>query len=238
MRRIIFPVMAMLVLAFLSSCVVREPVHTEKQLINHDPEATLVLLLRDSSIVRLPTFRLQGDSIIGKGYAEKAGADSAFSGAILLDDIEFAQLEHTSGTGTVLIALPTGALAIAVIASMAGSSYVRIEEYTPSSGGSSCPYVYSWDGARYMLEAETFGTSLGRALQRSTRHVLPSLREENGVVRLKIANERPETHVLDRIAVTRVRHAAGTRVVLDAEGRPWQVGVTGMYFGSPVVPLV
>lgn len=210
----------------LPSCVVREPVRHESQLREADAGNTLVLLLRDGTLLRLTVFSLRSDTIVGSGTAERDGRETAFYGTVVFDDIEYAQLEWLSATGTALFGVPAIVLTAAVLAEMTSRPHVDVEHYTPSSGGSSCPYVYSWDGERYVLEAETFGTSLGRALQRTTRHMLPSLREENGQVHLKIANERPETHMLDHVRLSRVRHARGTRVQLDPAGHAWQVGAT------------
>ncbi|MBR9975725.1 MAG: hypothetical protein KFF77_09110, partial [Bacteroidetes bacterium] len=142
----------------LSSCVVREPVRHESQLHEADEGNTLVLLLRDSTLLRLPAFTVDHDTVVGTGTAERNGKQIVFNGAIAFDDIEYAQLEWLSATGTALFGVPAIVLSVAVLSQMTSTPYVDIEHYTPSSGGSSCPYVYSWDGERYVLEAETFGT--------------------------------------------------------------------------------
>ncbi len=109
-----------------------------------------------------------------------------------------------------------GAVAIAAAADDGGSS--SSSTYS-SSGESSCPYVYSWDGGRYVLDAEPFAGSFVEVAQRSDWARLDHLREADGVYRLRIANELREEEHLDEVKLLVVDHPAGTEIVPDVNGR-------------------
>jgi hypothetical protein len=214
---------ALTCLALLAvSCVTVEPVREQAQLRQTDSSATLSLLTKDGSIYHLNRYEAAGNAVRGSGTREFAGRTLEFSGSLTFDDIEYAQVETDNSEGTIAAAAVAAVISGAVAADMLAETKTEVRPYPKE--GESCPYVYSWNGREYVLEAEAFGTSLGSALQRETRHVLPSLRAQDGKVRFRIRNERPETHYIDRVGLRRVLHAPGTRVVLDAHGKPWQVG--------------
>ncbi|MDT8325548.1 MAG: hypothetical protein RRA94_15650, partial [Bacteroidota bacterium] len=204
------------------SCVTVDPVREHQQLRQTDSSATLSLLTKDGTIYHLSRYEAEGNAVRGSGTREFAGRTLEFSGSLAFDDIEYAQVEKGNSQGTIATAAMAAVITGAVAVDMLAGTKTEVKPYPRE--GESCPYVYSWNGQQYVLEAETFGTSLGSALQRETRHVLPSLRAQDGKVRFRIRNERPETHYIDRVGLRRVLHAPGTRVVLDAHGKPWQVG--------------
>jgi hypothetical protein len=117
--------------------------------------------------------------------------------------------------GAAVDVVVVGAAAIALAAdSGSGSS----STYT-GSGESSCPYVYSWDGRRYVLDAEPFAGSFVEVAQRSDWSRLEHLRETGGVYRLRVANELREEEHLDEVKLLVVDHPAGTEIVPDLNGR-------------------
>ncbi|MFH1010407.1 MAG: hypothetical protein V1784_04130 [bacterium] len=85
-------------------------------------------------------------------------------------------------------------------------------------GIGSCPYVYSFDGERYVLDSETFSGAMFQAAQRTDVDNLDYLEAVNGTCRLRLANEQPETDHLDALSLLAVDHPRGTRVVPDFEG--------------------
>lgn len=68
----------------------------------------------------------------------------------------------------------------------------------------SCPFIYSWNGERYVLEHEATPLSILATLEDTSHQALAALKEENGVVKLRVAEERDETAFIDRLSVVAV----------------------------------
>jgi len=83
----------------------------------------------------------------------------------------------------------------------------------------SCPFVYSWDGTRYVFDAEPYGGAVTRGLERDDYSVLPNLRSEGGAYRLLVTNEVNETQMTNLFELWAVDHAPGLRIVPDEMGR-------------------
>lgn len=69
------------------------------------------------------------------------------------------------------------------------------------------------------LLSEAFGAALFEKAQRADLDNLDHVRAIDGVYRLKIANEMPETQYVDTMTLVVADHPAGTRVLPDFEGR-------------------
>jgi hypothetical protein len=85
-------------------------------------------------------------------------------------------------------------------------------------GLGSCPYVYSFDGERYVLDSETFSGSMFEAVQRTDVDNLNYLKVVNDTCRLRLTNEQPETDHMDALSVLAVDHPYGTQVLADFDG--------------------
>jgi hypothetical protein len=82
----------------------------------------------------------------------------------------------------------------------------------------SCPFIYSWDGTRYVFEAEPYGGAVSRGLERDDYGVLPTVRDVGGAYRLLLTNEVNETQMTNLFELWAVEHAPGVRVVPDEWG--------------------
>jgi hypothetical protein len=82
----------------------------------------------------------------------------------------------------------------------------------------SCPFIYSWDGTRYVFEAEPYGGAITRGLERDDYGVLPTLRSDDGTYRLLVTNEVNETQMTNLFSLWVVDHQPGLRVVPDEWG--------------------
>jgi len=109
---------------------------------------------------------------------------------------------------------------------------------------SSCPYVYSFDGERYVRDAELFAGAIFPAAQRTDWSRLDHLAADHGQYRLKITNEREETEYVDELSLLAVDHPLGTEVVPTFEGslcllhRAQPPTVATSFAGSDVLDLV
>jgi hypothetical protein len=84
----------------------------------------------------------------------------------------------------------------------------------------SCPFLYSWDGERYVFDGEPYGGATMRGLERTDWSELEHLVPTHGAYRLLITNEVDETQHTNSLALLVVDHPAGTKVVMDREGHP------------------
>lgn len=82
----------------------------------------------------------------------------------------------------------------------------------------SCPFVYSWDGTRYVFDAEPYGGAITRGLERDDFSELSALREHNDEYRLLITNEVDETQHTNLMELWVVDHTPGARIVSDEKG--------------------
>jgi hypothetical protein len=83
----------------------------------------------------------------------------------------------------------------------------------------SCPFVYSWDGEKYVFDAEPYGGAITRGLERDDYSELKHLREQDGLYRLLLTNEVDETQFTNLMELWVVDHARGSHVVSDEDGR-------------------
>jgi hypothetical protein len=86
------------------------------------------------------------------------------------------------------------------------------------TGGGSCPFVYSFDGADWVFEAEPYGGAFTRGLQRTEWCVLEHCKEINGHYALRMTNELEETQFTDELKLVIVDHDSGVTIAPDASG--------------------
>ncbi len=109
-----------------------------------------------------------------------------------------------------------GKSALAVLGIAAG--VVLIAGAIAAATKESCPFIYSWDGSRYVFDAEPYGGAITRGLERDDYGVLPSLRADSGRYRLLVTNEVNETQMTNMLELWAVDHAPGLRIVADERG--------------------
>lgn len=118
---------------------------------------------------------------------------------------------RTMSTGAVIAAVVCLAGAIALVLSMGPPE--------PRQGPiESCPYVYSWNGNEYVLDAEMYGAAISEGFKRTDWVELSELREAGGRYRVLLANELEETDYTDELKLVAVDHAPGVRIAPDLVG--------------------
>jgi hypothetical protein len=125
-----------------------------------------------------------------------------------VDQVQRVYMEETSvsvvKTIGFVIAVVGGAIAVAGIIAAATKE--------------SCPFVYSWDGQRFVFDAEPYGGATTRGLERDDYSELEHLRAEDGRYRLLVTNEVNETQYTNLMELWVVDHAPGVRLAADEHG--------------------
>jgi hypothetical protein len=87
----------------------------------------------------------------------------------------------------------------------------------------SCPTVYADTGTGPVLEAEGFSYAIAPLLEQRDVDPLRVRPDADGVIRLELRNEALETHYINNIELTAVRHASDARVMPDQRNHPLAV---------------
>ncbi|UCH50767.1 MAG: right-handed parallel beta-helix repeat-containing protein [Chloroflexota bacterium] len=84
--------------------------------------------------------------------------------------------------------------------------------------GWSCPYVYSWNGEDYELDAHMLGNAPRANAEKSDYDSLEHLVPSDGKHLLKLTEEMDETSYVDELKLIAVDHVIGSKVVMDMQG--------------------
>jgi len=96
---------------------------------------------------------------------------------------------------------------------------ILIDDDEEEETNTSCPFVYSWNGSEFVMDAEPYGGATTRGLERDDYSELENLVAEDGYYRLLVRNELKETQYTDLLELIVVDHPAGQRVIADEWGR-------------------
>lgn len=88
----------------------------------------------------------------------------------------------------------------------------------------SCPFVYSFDGRKYVFDGEPYGGAICEGMKRTDWAHLGYLRPVEGKYRLLLTNEVDETQFTDEFKLWLVDHRSDAEVCLDAYGTVYLVG--------------
>lgn len=79
----------------------------------------------------------------------------------------------------------------------------------------SCPFIYSYNGEKYVFDGEPCGGAICKALKRTDLSKLEYLVSEDGVYRLILTNQVNECQFTDQLKLLVVDHPAGTEIIQD-----------------------
>ena len=84
--------------------------------------------------------------------------------------------------------------------------------------GSSCPFIYVYNGDSFEFAGEIYSGAVYVPLERDDYLVLPQLVAVNGAYKLKISNELPEVQHTNLTELLVIDHPEGTEVLVDKFG--------------------
>ena len=159
-------------------------------------------------------------------YSEKD--DKAYYAAYVPTTIPVADVQQVwirkTDTGRTIL-LTAGLVAVSFAIAYVLSTVLLVHEVDSHS----CPFVYSWNGEEYVLDAEPYGAAISEGLKRTDWIELSELREVGGRYRILLANELDETQYTDELKLVAVDHAPGQKIAPDLAG--------GFHaFSNPVSP--
>jgi hypothetical protein len=172
----------------------------------------------DSALYTFETFTFSDTDLSGQGTVIRNGMTNTFNGSVSFQSIVFIERLETS--------IWKGVWVLPVVAGILPSMVKMMQDPTRfeiSRPSGSCPYVYAYDGTTFKLEAEAFGTSVSKALEAETYSLLPSLVPVDGRLTVRVANERPETHLINSVHLFVGDVHEASSAVLDVNNTLWPI---------------
>ena len=195
----------LLVAAFGWSCVTWIPT-TPKELQGRSADKTILILTKAGITVELHDVGVSETKIEGLDRDDKKRE-------VAVTDVSSIQIRKSDFLPAILV-LGGTAIIVTVLALA-----VKEPDSAPMIGsGSSCPIFYSFDGTRYVFDADPIGGAICKGMERTEWAELDHLKEIDGRYRLLIANELNEADFVDEVSLVVVDHPAGVRIVPDVLG--------------------
>lgn len=135
---------------------------------------------------------------------------------IPFSDIQQVWIIKTDVAVTVLL---FGILPIAAAAAMMAVLIHALNNVDLGPEWESCPFIYSYNGEEYVLDAEPYGMAVSEGLKRTDWVEMSNLRDVDGKYRVLLTNELNETQYTDELKLAVVDHAAGVKIAPDIAGR-------------------
>jgi hypothetical protein len=143
---------------------------------------------------------------------------------IPLDSLAVVRVRRFDPGRTAALAFGISALATAGVIMIADSKDPVRPQPVPRPATGSCPFIYSFDGSRWVFDSETYAGAVARGLERTDVDNLDHIRPVGGSYRLAMANELDETQYTDELSLLVADHPSGTRVFTEASGAAHVVG--------------
>ena len=223
-------------------CDSTEKITRRSQLSQADRSKPLVLFTSDSVSYVLSRYSLTDSTLTGVGHRSQGSVREPFDGSLPLSAISYMQITKGNGFKTVLAIAAAGFVgytALSYFLDQGGSGISvqgTVSHYNPRPwggggwGGGSCPFIQSWNGDRYVLDGEAYAVAWGKALEMTTSTLLSSVRADQGEVKVRITNERPETHYTNSVRLKAVQVDQGADAAPDARHALWPLA-------KPLPPL-
>ncbi len=209
----------LLVLLLLIGCKPSEKITRKSELRERGGKGPIRALTIDSLLYTFDSFTVSDTTLNGRGKLKRNNSISDFEGSVPFNRIVFIEGINQSVWRTIEVITTTAVIAAGIIPGISEGDQFEIQR----TNYGSCPYVYAFDGKSYHLEAEVFGTSISKALEAQTFHVLPSLVLVGDFLSFRIANERPETQFINSVNLFCADLNDAFSAVLDVNNILWPV---------------
>ena len=198
------------------TCRSIQEISTFKDLSEAVTDGDLQIVTRDTTVYYVNKFNYTDSTINIFGEKSKNDIRVSYEGTLFFKDIAYIQTTSGSIFKTLVFVGATGFLVYSGATLLTESSGIEtIVKIVYPPGGGSCPFIYAWDGSKYNLQGEAFGISLGKALESETSIILPDIEESETELKLKVTNERPETHFFNAIELVAIETEQNKTVYAD-----------------------
>jgi hypothetical protein len=128
--------------------------------------------------------------------------------------LQISKVKTLATIGTVLLVTTVIVGVTALIVASSESEPAPV----PAGTTSSCPFLYSWDGSQFVLDAEPYGGAIAKGLERTDPTELENLVADRGSYRILLTNEMEETQHTNRIDLVVADAPPGVEVAIDSKG--------------------
>ncbi len=111
--------------------------------------------------------------------------------------------------------LGAGGIIVTVVAILAGILVI----FAIAVASSSCPFIYSYNGEKYIFDAEPYGGSVAEGLKKTDYSRLEELKAADGKYKLLMMNVTDETQYTDEVKLLVIDHPLNTEVAPDISGK-------------------
>lgn len=215
------------ILIISSGCNSTYQVTKRSELNNPKETGEINVLTKDGQYYELRSYTCKDSVLWGTGTLKTKNSEFGdfFQGEIKLSKIKY--IEGTqSNTGLTIMSLGLVALISYAVINSTGDNGIHNSTtiktyYPPSTGGGgffSCPFVYTYDGKDYFLESETFSGTIFKAAEHNVYNRLIHLKPVDGLLKLKLTNERNETDNINELKILAVDIPSNIDLLPDSKG--------------------
>jgi len=209
--------LCLLATAVLAACMSwQSPKNVQEQLRAPGTSGTRARVTTGTATWTMDSVIIEGDNLSGL----RTDSGPPFPASVPLSEVRRIEVRRVSAGRTAAMLGASAVVGLAIGAVIVANNF----DDEPILGGddhpsASCPFVYSWDGTRWRLDSGTFGGAISRGLERTDLDNLEHAAVQHGHLRLRVANELPETDHLNMVEVVVVDAAPGTVAAPDPGGR-------------------
>ena len=197
-------------LEFVKAAFLNKPDTISINNLRSDKNIRIKQAISNNGIAR--TFDESGGVYQNGGYYVLGNTTDGNIAKINLDDILYARIEKFDAVNTT-IAVIVGVGIITLVAVAISS------KPEPQPKQESCPFVYSYDGEKYIFDAEPFGGAITKGLERLDYSRLEYLKEVDGKYKLKVSNEIDETQFVNGMSLLVVDHPSNTDAIVNNDDK-------------------
>ncbi len=207
-RRIISTIVLIAFVPYATGCVVHRGKRVPPSALSGGNEKIVAVIYPDGKVVK---FDKNGGWYVIHRKAVMGYTEDGLSVAIPVDSLLSVRVERVDPVSTVLASLCIAALVLAASVGLIAATK------------ESCPFVYSYDGDKYVFDAEPLGGAVCRGLARVDYSRLEHLRPVDGSYRVMLRNEVEETQHIDEMKLVVFDHEPNQTILPDYFGNFYEV---------------